>query len=103
MKRKITIKSWPLPAQIAYISLSKKIDDCTDYLKENETPAECIARNRKDVSGVLKLLVKEKQRTEKLEAQVASFHRQIKALDALRTDMIRQYEDRIADLQESKP
>ena len=38
--------------------MQRRLSDCEEYLKENETPAECIARNRKDVSSSLKLLAK---------------------------------------------
>lgn len=38
------------------LSLQALIDACAPYLKEGETPAECILRNRADSSAVLKLL-----------------------------------------------
>lgn len=42
--------------------------DVAPYLKDGETPADCIARNRNDVDIVLGLLTKEKQHTRDLEA-----------------------------------
>lgn len=40
------------------------VAECEPFLKEDETPAQCIARNRADTDAVLTLLVKEKRRTE---------------------------------------
>ena len=44
---------------------------CEPYLKDEETPAECIARNRRDVDGCLTMLVAEKIKTEALQARLA--------------------------------
>lgn len=42
---------------VAIAGMRKQLlDQCAPYLKEGETPAQCIARNRKDVVGVLELL-----------------------------------------------
>lgn len=38
--------------------MQKRLSDCEEYLKEGETPAECIARNRHDTSTTLKMLAK---------------------------------------------
>ena len=38
--------------------MQRILSDCEEYLKEDETPAECIARNRKDANTTLKLLAK---------------------------------------------
>ena len=38
--------------------MQKRLSDCKEYLKEGETPAECIARNRHDTSTTLKMLAK---------------------------------------------
>ena len=38
------------------------IAECAPFLKDDETPAECIRRNRKDVDGCLSLLVAEKRK-----------------------------------------
>jgi DNA-binding transcriptional MerR regulator len=38
--------------------MQRRLNDCEEYLKEDETPAECIARNRKDTNTTLKLLAK---------------------------------------------
>jgi len=38
--------------------MQRRLSDCEEYLKEDETPAECIARNRKDANTTLKLLAK---------------------------------------------
>ena len=46
--------------------LYKALEDCQPYLKDGETPAECIARNRADLSIALGLLAQEKQKNEPL-------------------------------------
>jgi hypothetical protein len=52
------------PSNIVAVPLDKlqdmqrRLSDCEEYLKEDETPAECIARNRKDANTTLKLLAK---------------------------------------------
>jgi hypothetical protein len=38
------------------------IEACAPFLKEGETPAECIARNRADVDGCLSLLIAERRK-----------------------------------------
>jgi hypothetical protein len=59
-----------LRAQLA--EAQQERDACAVYLKEGETPTECIARNRADVDGVMGLLVKEKHRAEQAEAALAT-------------------------------
>ena len=46
--------------------LRERITACEPYLKDGETPAECIQRNRDDAGAVLKLLAKEKRKHEAL-------------------------------------
>jgi hypothetical protein len=48
------------------------LDACEPYLKDGETPAECIERNRKDIDAVLRLLAQEKQRAEQAESALAA-------------------------------
>ena len=47
-----------------YVSAMGLIKACKPYLKDGETPAECIQRNRSDVGSVMSLLAKEKFRIE---------------------------------------
>lgn len=47
-----------------YETLRKQILACAPFLKEGETPAECIERNRKDTDAVLTLLAQEKRKNE---------------------------------------
>jgi len=51
--------------------LQAQLDECVDYLKDGETIAECIQRNRDDASSTLTLLAKEKRKSEELQAQLA--------------------------------
>lgn len=44
------------------------LNACAPFLKDGETPAECIARNRKDTDSVLTLLAREKRQNEAFEA-----------------------------------
>ena len=44
--------------------LRRRLDECRPYLKDGETPAQCIKRNRADVDVALGLLAKEKQKAE---------------------------------------
>ena len=44
--------------------LQQRLDACAPYLKDGETPAQCIARNRADVDLALRLLAAEKRKTE---------------------------------------
>ena len=45
------------------------VESCAPFLKDDETPAECIRRNRKDVDGCLTLLIAEKRKNEALRAE----------------------------------
>lgn len=46
--------------------MRKLITACEPYLKDGETPAECIQRNRDDTGAVMKLLEKEKRKYDAL-------------------------------------
>ena len=50
--------------------LQAKLAACEPYLKEGETPVECISRNRKDTSMAMGEWAKALKRAEKAEAQV---------------------------------
>lgn len=43
---------------------------CTPYLKEGETPAECIARNRADTQSVLRMLAEDRTKLEQAQAKL---------------------------------
>ena len=59
---------------------------CAPFLKDGETPAECIQRWRADAAGVLELLRQEKLRSEKVEAACAQMREALTgAVQALRT------------------
>jgi hypothetical protein len=47
-----------------YREAGEILQACKPYLKDGETPAECIQRNRSDVGSVMSLLAKEKFRIE---------------------------------------
>ena len=51
--------------------LRKRIDDCAPFLKEDETPAQRIERERADTEAVLKLLISEKREVERLRKELA--------------------------------
>jgi hypothetical protein len=46
--------------------LRQMIEDCEPYLKDGETPAQRIERERRDTEAVLNLLIREKRKTEQL-------------------------------------
>jgi hypothetical protein len=46
--------------------LRQMIEDCEPYLKDGETPAQRIVRERRDTEAVLNLLIREKRKTEQL-------------------------------------
>lgn len=48
--------------------LRQMLADCAQYLKEGETPAQRIERERRDTEAALNLLIREKQKTERLRA-----------------------------------
>lgn len=63
-------------------ALLQLLTDCEPYLKEDESPAACIQRNRDDANAVLGLLAKEKQIVESLRGNkqpaietIYEFHR----------------------------
>ena len=45
------------------------VEACAPFLKDGETPAECIRRNRKDVDGCLTMLIDEKRKNDALRAE----------------------------------
>lgn len=45
------------------------VEACSPFLKDGETPAECIARNRRDVDGCLTMLIEERRKVEALRAE----------------------------------
>ena len=46
--------------------LRHMLADCEKYLKEGETPAQRIERERRDTEAVLNLLIREKRKTERM-------------------------------------
>lgn len=46
--------------------------ECAPFLKDGETPAECIARWRAEAVAILELLRQERVRSEKAEAELAA-------------------------------
>ena len=63
--------AFTIQAQQARIAeLEKELALCEPFLKENETPAMCIARNRTDVDIALGLYASELKNREKLEAGI---------------------------------
>lgn len=51
------------------------VEACAPFLKDDETPAECIARNRRDVNGCLTMLIDERRKVESLRSQLAEYER----------------------------
>lgn len=47
--------------------VAHQLGECAPYQKEGETPAQCIARNRKDLSATLGMLADEKKNSESLQ------------------------------------
>ena len=54
--------------------LRQMLADCEQYLKDGETPAQRIERERRDTEAVLTLLLREKQKTEALSKEVELYH-----------------------------
>jgi len=52
--------------------LRQMLADCEQYLKDGETPAQRIERERRDTEAVLNLLIREKRKNERLRAEVAA-------------------------------
>lgn len=48
------------------------IAECVKYLKDGETPAQRIERERRDTDAVLTLLIREKERTQKMAELLCS-------------------------------
>lgn len=46
--------------------LRQMFADCEKYLKEGETPAQRIERERRDTESVLNLLIREKRKSERM-------------------------------------
>jgi hypothetical protein len=61
--------------------LLKRVIECSEYLKDGETPAECIQRNRDDVRGVMSLLAKEKHLTESLQSKAEAAEKRVAELE----------------------
>lgn len=68
--------------------LRQMLADCDQYLKEGETPAQRIERERRDTEAVLNLLIREKQRTEAMREVML---RMIAGIDHL-AEIARQWE-----------
>lgn len=54
-----------------------ELEACKPYLKDGESPAECIARNRADVATMLRALGVAKLRAEKAESRIAELESQL--------------------------
>jgi hypothetical protein len=52
-------------------ALSEHFAACAPYIKDEETPAECIERNRSDTDAVMALLARALKRAEVAEAQLS--------------------------------
>lgn len=52
----------------------KWLADCKHYLKDGETPVQCIERERRDTDAVLTLLLREKGKTAAMEELLRSAH-----------------------------
>lgn len=62
--------------------LYKALEDCHAYLKDGETPAECLARNRADLIAALGLLAQEKKKSEQIAAGCFDMGHAIKCMKA---------------------
>lgn len=82
------------------------IEACAPHLKDGETPADCIARNRADVDAALALLAKRAEERDEArrnfdrehEASWRNIQRATEQIDALRTERDRLREDFVAAL-----
>jgi hypothetical protein len=52
-----------------------ELEACKPYLKDGETPAECIQRNRDDAGRALKLLAAEKNKIGRVREKIISLRR----------------------------
>jgi len=84
VKTALASAAQPSQAQVA-------LDDCQQYLKEGETPAECIERNRTDVDSALSLLVKEKQRVEAADIAIRQARRFLLNLNGPNTALANEF------------
>ena len=50
---------------------------CEPFLKDDETPAECIARNRRDADGCLTMLIAERRKVEALRWRLAEVEEEL--------------------------
>ncbi len=55
----------------------EKIAACSDYLKEHETPAECIKRNRDDTAVGLRMVARALKRAEEAEAIIKAISEKV--------------------------
>jgi hypothetical protein len=65
---------WNADPQYLTLLVSNAIKgiDISPYLKDGETPTECIERNRRDVDAVMTSLIREKGRSEALHARLTA-------------------------------
>lgn len=54
-------------------SMKRDLDACRPYLKEGETPAECMARNRADIARLMGFLATEKTARDTLQEDAARY------------------------------
>jgi len=54
-------------------SMKSQLDACCQYLKEGETPAECLARNRMDIGRLMGFLATEKAARDTLQEDAARY------------------------------
>ena len=54
-------------------SMKRDLDACRPYLKEGETPAECLARNRMDIGRLMGFLATEKAARDTLQEDAARY------------------------------
>lgn len=72
---------WTISAQLD--DMRRKLDACTPYLKDGETPAERIQREVNDNAAVLDLLAKEKEALARLRKENAALNEQIGSLQSM--------------------
>jgi len=71
--------------------LRQMLADCEQYLKEDETPAQRIERERRDTEAVLTLLIREKRKTEELRAEVDRLRHLLDTRPALNSGLTEAY------------
>ena len=52
--------------------LRQMLADCEQYLKDGETPAQRIERERRDTEAVLNLLIREKRKNERMRKRCST-------------------------------